>query len=274
MAFGRRLQQLLDPSSPSTNESAHGDSPSEHEARDIPTADTDAQCPNCGVYLTDVSGFCPSCGEPSTVLRRKLEAEAAKKHQPVEALIARKRHAANVDALADKHLGTGLTGYKSSVSRELSLLPNHLRPNERVIHLARGELKGSTGLLAATDLRVIFFDEGWSGTKQLQDFLYEKITSVDSGSGGFGAGKLEILAAGGKVEIKKIVPLKKAEAIAAYVRNRLMQDRATVARPMAKTDSPPADLIDQLRRLGELHDAGVLTDEEFARKKASILERI
>jgi hypothetical protein len=36
----------------------------------------------------------------------------------------------------------------------------------------------------------------------------------------------------------------------------------------------PIDPIEQLRRLGELRDAGVLTDQEFAAKKAEILARI
>ncbi len=34
------------------------------------------------------------------------------------------------------------------------------------------------------------------------------------------------------------------------------------------------DPIDQLRRLGELRDAGIVTDEEFAAKKAEILARL
>jgi hypothetical protein len=37
--------------------------------------------------------------------------------------------------------------------------------------------------------------------------------------------------------------------------------------PAASTD----DMIEQLRRLGELRDQGVLTDEEFAAQKARIL---
>jgi hypothetical protein len=31
------------------------------------------------------------------------------------------------------------------------------------------------------------------------------------------------------------------------------------------------DMLDQLKQLGELHDAGVLTDDEFAAQKAKIL---
>ncbi len=46
----------------------------------------------------------------------------------------------------------------------------------------------------------------------------------------------------------------------------------SVAPPATPPVAPPAaDPIDQLRRLGELHSDGVLTDEEFAAQKAKIL---
>lgn len=35
--------------------------------------------------------------------------------------------------------------------------------------------------------------------------------------------------------------------------------------------APPVDMVEQLRKLGELRDAGILTDEEFAAQKARIL---
>jgi hypothetical protein len=46
--------------------------------------------------------------------------------------------------------------------------------------------------------------------------------------------------------------------------------------PAAPAPAPPAggltdDVVQQLRSLGELRDAGVLTEEEFAAKKAKIL---
>src|SRR3954471_5312604 len=46
-----------------------------------------------------------------------------------------------------------------------------------------------------------------------------------------------------------------------------------VAPPVAAPPpaAPPVDLVDQLRRLGELRDAGILTEEEFAAQKAKLL---
>jgi hypothetical protein len=37
---------------------------------------------------------------------------------------------------------------------------------------------------------------------------------------------------------------------------------------------PAADLSDQIKKLADLHAAGVLTDEEFAAKKADLLDRM
>ncbi len=47
------------------------------------------------------------------------------------------------------------------------------------------------------------------------------------------------------------------------------------AEPVAAAAPPPAppqdDLVTKLTQLGELHDKGVLTDEEFAAQKAKLL---
>lgn len=60
------------------------------------------------------------------------------------------------------------------------------------------------------------------------------------------------------------------------------QQRAAAAAPTAPAPPPPApsapatggltdDVVEQLKKLAELRDAGILTDEEFAAKKAAIL---
>jgi hypothetical protein len=40
------------------------------------------------------------------------------------------------------------------------------------------------------------------------------------------------------------------------------------------TAEPQSDVMEQLRKLGELRDAGVLTEEEFEAKKAVLLHRL
>jgi len=46
------------------------------------------------------------------------------------------------------------------------------------------------------------------------------------------------------------------------------QEQAPAPAPQA---APAADPIEQLKQLGELHQQGVLTDEEFAAQKAKLL---
>jgi hypothetical protein len=40
------------------------------------------------------------------------------------------------------------------------------------------------------------------------------------------------------------------------------------------TQAAPPDVADQIRKLADLHSAGILTDEEFAKKKADLLDRM
>lgn len=44
--------------------------------------------------------------------------------------------------------------------------------------------------------------------------------------------------------------------------------------PAPPQPAPPTDVMDQLRKLGELRDAGVLTEAEFEAKKADLLGRL
>ena len=57
--------------------------------------------------------------------------------------------------------------------------------------------------------------------------------------------------------------------------NRWAQQEPQYAEPEPQYAPPPQeaapDPIEQLKQLGELHEQGILTDEEFARQKAKIL---
>ena len=45
-------------------------------------------------------------------------------------------------------------------------------------------------------------------------------------------------------------------------------------KPPSKTSGPSPDALEQLRKLGELRDSGVLTQSEFEAKKAELLKRV
>lgn len=62
---------------------------------------------------------------------------------------------------------------------------------------------------------------------------------------------------------------KTVERQSTYVHN--MTPGAPMAPPAAPPPATQPDLVDQLRKLGELRDAGILTEEEFAAQKAKLL---
>lgn len=86
------------------------------------------------------------------------------------------------------------------------------------------------------------------------------------------------------------VPLPAAEALPAAAANLtvadrafdmvsgLIKDRLPAPKPTAPaveaTPVPQIDVAEQLHKLGSLRDAGILTEEEFATKKAELLARI
>ncbi len=157
------------------------------------------------------------------------------------------------------------------VRREMKKLPDLLGENEEVVNLARGEYGGKEGLIAATDRRIIFLEEGVL-RHRLEDFPYDKISSVLTETG-IRSGKLTIFVSGNKAVITDVHPKQRAPEIGDYVRARV--DPVGAKRPeeahvAAAVDGP----MEQLRKLGELRDAGVLTSEEFDAKKADLLARM
>jgi Short C-terminal domain len=68
-----------------------------------------------------------------------------------------------------------------------------------------------------------------------------------------------------------------ATAVSGRVANRQAQKNAPAEPQQVQyVEAPPAapsedDQLAQLEKLGDLHDKGILTDEEFAAKKAQIL---
>ena len=52
------------------------------------------------------------------------------------------------------------------------------------------------------------------------------------------------------------------------------QEQQAEYQQQASQAAPAADPMAELKQLGELYDNGVLTDEEFAAKKAEILSRM
>ena len=64
------------------------------------------------------------------------------------------------------------------------------------------------------------------------------------------------------------------EVVRATVDRLMHESRQARAMPVYTPTAVTSDIPDQLRKLGELRDAGILTQEEFASKKAELLARM
>jgi hypothetical protein len=172
--------------------------------------------------------------------------------------------AERIAELADKKLDM-----KMGVKRELKGLTELLSENEEVLNLARGAYDGRQGLVVLTNRRVLFTERGMTRSR-LEDFPYDRITSVQT-STSMMSGKVKIFVSGNSAEIDNVLPKQRAPEIGDYIRSRIHQEPEPA--PPASS-SAPSDPLAQLKQLGELRDAGIVTPEEFEAKKAELLSRM
>ncbi len=108
----------------------------------------------------------------------------------------------------------------------------------------------------------------------LEDFPYDKVSSVKSETG-MRSGKLTIFTSGNKAELKDIHPKARVTEIGDYVRARISAGSSNKqSEPTAAPAAPPDGPMEQLKKLGELRDAGVLNEAEFEAKKTELLSRM
>jgi hypothetical protein len=159
--------------------------------------------------------------------------------------------------------------------RELRKLTEHLWPDEQVSEMTTGRFGGGTGLIVLTDRRLLFVKEGWVGKKST-DFPIEKVSSIEFSSSLL-LGKVVVHASGNRSEIDQ-VNKQDGKRIVDNIRARLSQPPPQPAAAPAvagQSDASTApDPVEQIKKLAELRDAGVVTEEEFAAKKAQLLDQV
>ena len=172
-----------------------------------------------------------------------------------------------VDEIIEQKLDKGI---RLLVRKEIKKLPEILHDNENIENLLQGRYEGKQGLVAITDQRVVFLEEG-AFRHRLEDFPYERISSVQSETAMMW-GKLTIFASGNKAVIDQVAPKQQVNVVADFIRGRL----GKAGGPAAIAPAAPAvdDPMEKLKKLGELKDAGVLTDDEFNTQKAKILDSL
>lgn len=173
------------------------------------------------------------------------------------------------DLRPDIEKARSLMSVKLGSGREIKRLAEYLWDNEQVERMVSGQYGGGQGVLVLTNRRLLFLKDGIM-RKTLEDFPLEKISSVQWSSG-IVQGKITIFASGNKAEVKGILT-SAGKDLADLARERIT-DVSKTAKPAPGASGPSgaASVADELRKLAELRDAGVLTEDEFAAQKARLL---
>lgn len=193
--------------------------------------------------------------------------------------------------------------------KEVKELPGVLGPDERVEQLTPGFYHGGLGLLVATNRRLIFLDKGMLYGLRVEDFHYDRISSIQYKTGLL-LGEITIFASGNRAEISQ-VEKQMVRQFGDYVRSRIDRPPPLPAPPPAlpvpplttqvsatagsapttlpmSAYAPPAAIpppvpavpvdasaddviISKLERLAALKQQGILTEQEFLEQKARIL---
>lgn len=156
-------------------------------------------------------------------------------------------------------------------AREIERLAEHLWKGETVERMTTGVYGDGTrmGLIVLTGRRLLFIQDGVV-YKKSQDFPLDEVTSVQWSSGLL-LGAIRIVASGNITEITN-VNKDDGKEIVDIVRALIGAPQATLNLTAAVAGQP--DPIAQIRQLGELREAGVLSQEEFEAKKAELLRRL
>ncbi len=163
-------------------------------------------------------------------------------------------------------------GWRLGGGREIKKLQTQLNDGESVRFIAQGTYGNDQGIVVLTDSRLLFYFHGLT-RQALEDYPLRSISSVQS-KAGMATGELTVHASGNNATITHIVK-PDLKFLADALRQHLAAPAASS--PGAASPAPAAakdDVMDQLRKLAELRDAGIVTPEEFDAKKKDLLARM
>jgi hypothetical protein len=186
--------------------------------------------------------------------------------------------------------------------REVEKIKDTLMPNEQVLLVVtqsriapRGIIRPGTivtpNTIFATNKRVIIRDPTMLGLRSgIEDFPYKAVTSVKLHEGVFSSeirlripglsetSRLPTTLKWGRRDEGEIaaLPKDKAEQFLRIIREGIAGTLPGQITPTEATAKPTVDSspIEQIKKLAELKDAGILTEEEFQQKKKELLSKI
>ena len=151
------------------------------------------------------------------------------------------------------------------------------RPNEKVLDSVKGYMSGKkkdskdalmTGRLILTDQRVCFYRKGIIGEK-FESIDLAKVSSIETSSI-LGHRSVKLYSTHNDLTFNSFKPKEEFDPVIAKIEDWV----ASVDSKSVKATQDKQTPTDQLRKLAELRDSGILTSAEFELKKTDLLARI
>jgi Short C-terminal domain/Bacterial PH domain len=154
-----------------------------------------------------------------------------------------------------------------------------LLPGEHILDVTGGLVdvhrfggnQARRGTLAVTDKRV-FLQTKRAGGFDVQDFAYGLLSGCNYATGA-GFSTIELVSPGDSTRVSQILKDEGAR-IGPLIRNQMAVAQSTTAGPAAAGAPQPTDAADQLRKLSQLRDDGLLSEEEFQAKRDEVVKRL
>jgi len=152
-----------------------------------------------------------------------------------------------------------------NIKKEFKHLPKILTDDEYLKALASGLMHGHTWLIVTTNKRVIFLDRGFFyGLKQIQIPL-SKINSI-SQKQGIVFGEIHIWDGASRTEISNVPK----SVVTNFVNNTNLAIEE-LHQALKQPESGSGSISDELLKLADLKEKGILTEEEFENQKQKLL---
>jgi hypothetical protein len=167
----------------------------------------------------------------------------------------------------DLSAAAGRLGSRLRDPGELAPVAAYLTNAETVLYVVLGTYERGGGVLALTDVRLLFFLR--RVLTPTLDLRLGAISSVTTSSG-FSTGEVALQVGQDVVGVSRITKVD-LEPLAHAIRQAVV---AAPAEPETTASTNTADPFEAMEKLAYLRDTGVLTEAEFAAKKQELLDRL
>lgn len=218
-------------------------------------------CPSCGKELSKSQKFCGGCGEDlSDFSNPAPESEVERGDYVTENRIEK------IESILDEGESVHFITRGSTVDVEGSSAGNSLFGDDR------SRKSGTRGWVRAvmTDKRVAVKIPQWLGSDE-RSIPYDSITSVDLDTGLVNK-RISLQTPGQTYHIEVHDPGKQEcrEGVA-FIRKKIAESKQP---QVVQQEASEPDPTEQLKNLKELQENGILSEEEFEKKKKSLLDKI